>query len=110
MAAPQTAWNVFTLPNPLVTTSWRSYAPTDCTSNPDVCAEDNRFREEWDFSVFGSAIDTSFSAVASQGKYRAVMMLIPLGDTTNFWNNIRLMYQSAVSHGVELEVVLFPKW
>jgi len=31
------------LPNPEVTPNWRTYAPTDCQSNPDACAQDNRF-------------------------------------------------------------------
>lgn len=109
-SGPQTAWNVFTLPNPVVTPNWRRYAPPDCTSDPDACAEDNRFWEEWDFSVFGSDIDASFSAVGSQGQYQAVMILMPLGDSPTFWNNIQLIYQSAANNGVALEVVLFPKW
>ncbi|GAC1434732.1 MAG: hypothetical protein NVS1B11_04150 [Terriglobales bacterium] len=109
-SGPQTAWNVFTLPNPVVTPAWRSYAPADCASSPDGCAQDNRFWEDWDFSVFASAIDTSFTAVASQGQYQAIMMLMPLGDTPTFWNNMKLMYQSAANHGVKLEVVLFPRW
>jgi hypothetical protein len=109
-SGPQTAWNVLTLPNPVVTPNWRSYAPADCSSDPDACAEDHRFWEEWDFSVFGSAIDSSFGAVASQGKYQGVMVLMPLGDTPTFWNNIQLIYQSATNHGLSLEVVLFPKW
>jgi hypothetical protein len=94
----------------VVTPNWRSYAPANCSSDPDSCAGDNRFWEEWDFSVFSSAIDNSFSAVQSQGNYQGVMMLTPLGDTPEFWNNIQLMYQSAASHGVTLEVVVFPKW
>ena len=107
---PQSAWNVFTLPNPQVTPDWRTYAPSDCQSNPDACAEDNRFWEEWDFSAFQTAIDTSFGAVKSYGAYQSVMMILPLGDTPTYWNNIQRMYQSASSHGVQLQVVLFPKW
>lgn len=109
-SGPQTAWSVFTLPNPVVTPNWRSYAPADCASNPDACAGDNRFWEEWDFSVFSSAIGAAFNAVSSQGKYQAAMMLMPLGDTPTFWNNIQLVYQLAASQGVALQVVLFPKW
>jgi hypothetical protein len=107
---PQTAWNVFTLPNPVVTPNWQTSAPSDCSSNPDACAEDHRFWEEWDFSQFQGAIDTSFDAVNSQGKYQAVMMIMPLGDTPTYWNNIQLMYRSAAAHGVQIEAVLFPKW
>jgi hypothetical protein len=109
-SGPQTAWNVLTLPNPEVTPNWRIYAPADCKSNPEACAEDHRFWEEWDFSNFQSAIDTSFAAINSLGKYQAVMMIMPLGDTPTYWNNIQLMYQSAAGHGVQLEAVLFPKW
>jgi len=109
-SGPQTAWNVFSLPNPQVTPNWRTYAPTDCLSNPDACAQDNRFWEEWDFTNFQNGIDTSFSAVNSLGKYQAVMMILPLGDTPTYWNNIQLMYQSAAAHGVQLQAVLFPKW
>jgi hypothetical protein len=109
-SGPQNAWNVFVLPNPVVTPNWRSYAPANCASNPDACAGDSRFWEQWQFSVFGSAIEASFKAVRQQGKYQAVMMLMPLGDTPTFWNNIQLVYQSAASQGVALQVVLFPKW
>jgi hypothetical protein len=109
-SGPQTAWSVFTLPNPVVTPSWRGYAPEACTSNPDACAGDSRFWEKWDFSVFSSAIDDSFKAVSLQGKYQAAMMIMPLGDTPTFWNNIQLVYQSAASKGVALQVVLYPKW
>ena len=109
-SGPQTAWTVFTLPNPQVTPNWRSYAPADCQSNPEACAGDHRFWEEWDFSNFQNAIDTSFAVVNSLGKYQAVMMILPLGDTPAYWNNIRRMYQSAASHGVQLQTVLFPKW
>lgn len=109
-SGPQAAWSLFTLPNPVVTPNWRSYAPTDCAPNPDACAEDHRFWEEWDFTNFASAIDAAFSAVSSQGNYQAVMMLMPLGATPQFWNNIQLMYKSATSYGVALEAVLFPKW
>src|SRR5579859_1470461 len=42
-SGPQKAWNVFTLPNPQVTPEWRTYAPADCQTNPDACAQDNRF-------------------------------------------------------------------
>ncbi|HLJ79227.1 MAG TPA: hypothetical protein VKT75_17550 [Acidobacteriaceae bacterium] len=109
-SGPQKAWNVFTLPNPQVTPEWRTYAPADCQTNPDACAQDNRFWEEWDFSNFQAAIDSSFGAVSSLGRYQAVMVLLPLGDTPSYWNNIQLMYQSAVAHGVQLQFVLFPKW
>jgi hypothetical protein len=109
-SGPQTAWSVFTLPNPQVTPNWRSYAPADCLSNADACAEDHRFWEEWNFSTFQTAIDASFAAVSSLGKYQGVMLNLPLGDTPAYWNNIQLMYQSAASHGVLLQVVLFPKW
>jgi hypothetical protein len=109
-SGPQNAWNVFTLPNPEVTPNWRTYAPSACQSDPDACAEDNRFWEKWDFSHFQTGIDTSFAAVASQGQYEAVMIIIPLGDTPRYWNNIQLIYQSAASHSVGLQAVLFPKW
>lgn len=109
-SGPQTAWNVFVLPNPLVTPNWRSYAPENCASNPDACTRDSRFWEQWHFSVFGSAIDASFKAVRQQGKYQAAMVLMPLGDTPTFWNNIQLVYQSAARQGVTLQVALFPKW
>jgi len=109
-SGPQTAWSVFVLPNPVVTPNWRSYAPANCASNPDACAGDSRFWESWNFSVFASDLDASFKAVSQQGKYHAVMMLMPLGDTPTFWNNIQLVYRSAASQGVALQVVLFPKW
>jgi hypothetical protein len=109
-SGPQTAWSVFSLPNPEVTPNWRTYAPTDCQSNPDACAQDNRFWEEWDFNNFQTGINTSFSAVSSLGKYQAVMLILPLGDTPSYWSNIQLMYQSAAAYGVQLEAVLFPKW
>lgn len=107
---PQTTWNVFTLPNPQITPAWRNYAPVVCQSNPDACAKDNRFWEQWDFSNFQSAIDSSFAAVNSLGKYQGVMMILPLGDSTAYWNNIQLMYKSAASHGVQLQIAVFPKW
>jgi hypothetical protein len=110
VSGPQTTWNVFSLPNPQVTPNWRTYAPADCQSNPEACASDHRFWEEWDFSNFQSGIDASFAAVNSVGKYQAVMMVMPLGDTPTYWNNIQLMYQSAAGHGVQLQGVLFPKW
>ncbi len=110
VSGPQTTWNVFTLPNPEITPNWRLYAPADCNSNPEACSADHRFWEEWDFSNFQSAIDASFAAVNSMGKYQAVMMTLPLGDTPAYWNNIQRMYLSASSHGVQLQVVLFPKW
>lgn len=109
-SGPQTTWNVFTLPNPQVTPNWRSYAPSDCQSDPDACAQDNRFWEEWNFSNFQSAVDASFASVSALGQYQTVMMLLPLGDTSAYWNNIRLMYNSASAHGVQLQFVLFPKW
>lgn len=107
---PTTAWNVLTLPNPQVTPNWRSYAPSSCQSDPDACATDQRFWELWNFSNFQSAIDSTFSVVHSMGKYQAVMMILPLGDTAAYWNNIRIMYKSAAGHGVQLQVVVFPKW
>lgn len=110
VTGPQTAWNVFTLPNPQVTPAWRTYAPSACQSNPVACAQDNRFWEQWDFSNFQTAIDSTFADVQSMGKYQGVMMILPLGDTASYWNNIRLMYNSATAHGVQLEVVVFPKW
>ena len=109
-AGPQTSWNVFTLPNPQITPNWRSYAPIDCQSSPDSCAQDNRFWEEWDFSNFQSAIDSTFAAVSSMGQYQTVMMLMPLGDAPAYWKNIELMYNSATAHGVQLQFVVFPKW
>ena len=109
-SGPQTAWSVFVLPNPVITPNWRSFAPANCASNPDACAGDNRFWESWNFSAFASDIDASFKAVKQQGKYHAVMILMPLGDTPTFWNNIQLVYRSAAIQGVALQVVLFPKW
>ena len=84
---PSTAWNVFTLPNPQVTPNWRTYAPSPCESDPEACANDHRFWELWKFSNFQSAIDASFSAVQSKGKYQGVVMILPLGDTTAYWNH-----------------------
>src|ERR1700757_618260 len=107
---PSTAWNVLTLPNPQITPNWRTYAPSSCQSNPDACATDQRFWELWNFSNFQSAIDSTFSAVHSMGGYQGVMMILPLTDTTAYWNNLTLMYRSAAAHGVQLEVVVFPKW
>src|SRR5215475_12875324 len=92
---PSTAWNVFTLPNPQVTPNWRSHAPIPCQSNPDACAKDQRFWELWNFGNFQGAIDDAFSAVHSMGKYQGVMMILPLGDTKAYWNNLNLMYQAA---------------
>ena len=89
---PQTAWNVFTLPNPQITPAWRAYAPSACQSSPEACAKDNRFWEQWDFSNFQSAIDSTFGAVKGMGKYQGIMMILPLGDSPNYWKNIRLMY------------------
>jgi hypothetical protein len=109
-SGPQTAWNVFTLPNPQVTPNWRAYAPADCRSAPDACAADHRFWEEWNFNNFQSAIDASFAVVHSLGKYQGVMLNLPLGDTPAYWSNIQLMYQLAARHGVQLEIALFPKW
>lgn len=109
-SGPQTAWSVFSLPNPQVTPSWRSYAPADCSTTTDACAGDNRFWEEWDFTNFQSAIDSSFSSVSSQGHYQGVMLIMPLGDTALYWNNLQLMYNSAAGHGVQLQIALFPKW
>ncbi len=107
---PQTAWNVFTLPNPVVTPAWRSYAPASCSSDPDSCAKDNRFWENWDFNAFSSAINASFAVLASKGMYQGVMMIMPLGDTPMFWSNIQIMYRAAASQGVAFQAVLFPKW
>ncbi len=107
---PQTAWNVFTLPNPEITPNWRSYAPPACQSDPDACANDQRFWEQWDFSNFQTAIDASFAAVHSMGQYQGVMLIVPVTDTTTYWNNLKLVYQSAASHSVDLQVDVFPKW
>ncbi len=107
---PQIAWMVVTLPNPQVTPNWRTYAPADCLPDPSVCAEDQRFWEEWDFSTFAQAIDSSFTAMASQGRYYGVMLLMPLTDSATFWNNIQLMYSSAASHNLAFQAVLFPKF
>lgn len=109
-AGPQTAWNVFTLPNPQITPDWRTYAPLACQPNPEACAQDNRFWEQWNFTNFQSAIDASFAAVSAVGKYQGIMMILPLGDTPNYWSNIRAMYSSAAAHGVQLQLVVFPKW
>jgi len=109
-SGPQTAWNVFTLPNPQITPAWRAYAPASCEATPEACAGDNRFWEQWNFSNFQSSIDSTFSAVRSKGKYQGVMMILPLGDTTAYWSNIRLMYKSAAAHSLQLELVVFPKW
>jgi hypothetical protein len=109
-SGPQTAWNVFTLPNPQITPGWRTYASAACKSNPESCAQDNRFWEQWDFRNFQSAIDSSFAALNSMGQYQGVMMILPLGDTSLYWKNIQLMYNSAASHRVQLQVVVFPKW
>src|SRR5205085_3945577 len=38
-----------------------------------------------------------------------VMVVMPLGDTSKYWSNIRLMYESAARHGLSFEVALFPK-
>ena len=85
-AGPQTSWNVFTLPNPQVTPNWRTYAPPACQSDPDACAKDHRFWEQWDFTNFQTAIDASFAAVNALGKYQSVMMILPLSDPTLYWN------------------------
>ena len=109
-AGPQTAWNVFTLPNPQITPNWRTYAPAACQSNPEACAQDNRFWEQWNFTNFQGAIDSTFAAVQSMGQYQGIMMILPLGDTSTYWNNIRVMYNSASKQGVQLQIVVFPKW
>lgn len=44
------------------------------------------------------------------GKYQGVMLILPFSDIAAYWNNIRLMYKSAVSHAVQLQVDVFPKW
>jgi hypothetical protein len=100
---------VITLPNPQVTPNWQTYAPADCQSDPNVCADDHRFWEEWDFSTFAQAIDSSFAVIASQGKYNGIMLLMPLTDSPTFWSNLQLMYDSAASHNLALQAVLFPK-
>lgn len=100
---------VVTLPNPTVTPSWQSYAPQDCRPDPSTCAEDHRFWEEWDFSEFRSAIDESFKAISKQGKYHGVMLLMPLADSPNFWNNVKLMFDSANAQGLAFQTVVFPK-
>jgi hypothetical protein len=109
-AGPQTSWNVLTLPNPQITPAWRTYAPSACQPSPEACAGDNRFWEQWDFKNFQSAIDSTFAAERSMGQYQGVMMILPLGDTSTYFNNIRAMYNSASSHGVQLQLVVFPKW
>jgi hypothetical protein len=107
---PQTAWIVATLPNPQMTPNWRSYAPSDCASDPDACTNDHRFWEEWDFSPFKAGIDASFTAIASQGKYQGVIVVMPLADSSLFWSNIQLIYNSAAAHGLSFQPVLFPKF
>jgi hypothetical protein len=116
---PTQAWNVFTLPNEKVTPNWKSnkaYIPRKCRNKPDACADDNRFWELWNFNNFSGGIANSFGAVASQGQYQSVMMLMPLGDVTDpsnyFAGNIQLMYSTAKTNGagIGIEVVLFPKW
>ncbi len=107
---PQTSWNVFTLPNPQVTPNWRTYASSACQSDPDSCAQDNRFWEQWDFTNFQSAIDSSFAAVNTMGKYQTIIVILPLGDTTAYWNNLQILYNSAAAHSVKLQIALFPKW
>jgi len=109
-SGPQTDWITVTLPNPQFTPDWRTYAPADCASNPNQCALDHRFWEEWDFNVLGGAIDASFAAIATEGKYHGVMMLMPLAESTNFWNNIQLTYLAAAKYGLAFQVALFPKW
>lgn len=110
-SGPSKAWNVFTLPNPDITPAWRTYATTfACKDKPGQCAKDSRFWEQWDFSNFQDAIDNAFASVKSEGKYQGVMMILPLGDTSKYWNNIRLVYASAKAHGVGLQFALFPKW
>ena len=109
-AGPQTSWNVVTLPNPQITPAWRTYAPSACQSSPEACAGDNRFWEQWDFKKFQSAIDSSFAAVQSLGQYQGVIVILPLGDTSTYWNNIRVLYNSANNHGVQLQLAVFPKW
>ncbi len=113
-SGPTQAWNVFTLPNEAVTPNWKSnkaYIPKDCRSRTDVCADDHRFWEEWDFTKdFATAIDKAFAAVASQGNYQSVMVLMPLTAAGHFQDNYRTIASSAAAHGVTLEPVLFPKW
>lgn len=108
-AGPQTAWITISLPNAQVTPDWKNYAPPDCP-DPLACASDHRFWEEWDFSVFSDAIDASFKAIALQGRYQGVMVLMPLADSPKFWNNIKLTYRAAAKYGLAFEVGLFPKW
>jgi hypothetical protein len=107
---PQTSWNVVTLPNPQITPAWRTYAPSACLSSPEACAGDNRFWEQWDFKNFQSAIDSSFATVESLGQYQGVIVILPLGDSSRYWNNIRVLYNSANNHGVQLQLAVFPKW
>ena len=33
------------------------------------------------------------------GKYQGVMMILPLGDTRAYWNNVKLMHESATAYG-----------
>ena len=106
---PQTSWMVVTLPNPQVMPAWQSYAPADCRHHADACAEDQRFWEQWDFAQFRTAIDASFDAIHDLGKYHGVMLLMPLGDTPVFWNNLALMYEAISSRGLEFQAVVFPK-
>ena len=108
-SGPQTAWNVFTLPNPEITPGRRNYAPVDCKADPEACAKDFRFWEEWDFRDCQNTMDPTLSrAVHSQGRYTGVTLILPFGNTPASWNNIELMYQSAAAKGVQLQVVLFP--
>ncbi len=117
---PVQAWNVFTLPNESVTPDWHNFAPSDCTSNYDACADDTRFWEEWDFTNdFTKGIGDSFKAVSSLGGYQSVMLLMALGDLyppasspNNFADNVKFMYTNAAANGagIAIEPVLFPKW
>jgi hypothetical protein len=109
-AGPQTSWNVVTLPNPQITPAWRTYASSACQTSPEACAGVIRFWEQWDFKKFQSAIDSSFATVESLGQYQGVIVILPLGDTSTYWNNIRVLYNSANNHGVQLQLAVFPKW
>lgn len=106
---PQTAWMVVTLPNQAVTPGWQGSAPDDCVGDPSACAQDNRFWEEWDFSRFRPAIDRSFASIAQKGNYQGVMLLMPLADSSLFWNNLSIMFNSATAQGLQFQAVLFPK-
>lgn len=108
-SGPQTSWMVVTLPNQKVTPGWQKFAPQDCLPDPSVCGQDHRFWEEWDFASFREGIDASFAAIRQQGKYQGVMVLMPIADSPTFWNNVKLMFDSANAQGLAFQAVVFPK-